>query len=362
MNTPPDFGLHFIVGLSGTVLTDTERSALRELQPVGIILFRHNFAPENLVQSANALVDDARRAIGREQILVSIDHEGGRVHRLSPPVSHFPAAANWGDRAAEVANAMGKELRELGINLSFSPVVDIFCEPSNTVIGPRAFSSDPAEVARLGISFFQALEKTGVVACGKHFPGHGGTVADSHFELPVLAEERSVLDSREFVPFRALIAANIHVLMTGHIVTPVLDPDLPGSVSKPVIETTLRKELGFNGVVITDALEMRALQHLSLSEKAVLALGATTDILLIGQHYGVAPVEQGLEMARGIKRALENGSLNGELLCTSNSRVRELLRYSENIMKEVQPSSEAALGCTSHQALCDALHQEVKRV
>ncbi|MCB0358740.1 MAG: glycoside hydrolase family 3 protein, partial [Bdellovibrionales bacterium] len=191
-------GDHFVVGLSGTSLTPDERRMLGQLRPAGIILFRHNLSTsDSWALELHELIADTRAACGREQFLVSIDHEGGRVRRLAEPATQFPAACHFGERSEAVGRAIGRELFSLGINLNFAPVLDIRSNPENNVIGDRAFATDGQTVARLAMAFLHGMEAAGVVGCGKHFPGHGDTVADSHFELPRLEVPREMLEQRE---------------------------------------------------------------------------------------------------------------------------------------------------------------------
>jgi beta-N-acetylhexosaminidase len=246
------------------------------------VLFRHNAADPTAMRDLTRAIHGLDRELPP---LVAIDHEGGRVHRLSPPFTHFPAAsvvAAHGMRAVTaVATAMARELAAIGVDLTFAPVLDVHSNPANPVIGDRAYGATPAEVAPLGIAAFRAARAVGLLTCGKHVPGHGDTAADSHRELPVVERSARELARVELVPFRRAIAARIPMLMTAHVVYRALDPDHPATLSRAVLTGLVRRRLGFHGVLCTDDLEMRAIaDHYGPGEAAVLALQAGADALL----------------------------------------------------------------------------------
>lgn len=355
MNSPDlaRFGAHFIVGLASTALSAQESTLLSQLQPIGIILFAHNVErtspwwPEKL----RRLIEEARRATGRSDFLVSIDHEGGKVHRLCPPVTHFPAAWNWESHAEEVGFAMGQELRALGLNLNFAPVLDVFIEPLNQVIGKRALSDDPEEVARWGAAFIMGQEHAGVLACGKHFPGHGATVKDSHFELPVLDISREIIAARELVPFRRAIQQGLAIVMTAHVMYPKLDSSYPATLSRGILGGMLRQELGFKGCVISDAVEMKALSSFSENTFPTLALEAGVDILLVAKPELSPPVLRAIQLAESLRTA------NRTNLEESTGRVGALLKHVANINRSqgLAPDPYTILGCQQFASLSSEL-------
>ncbi len=276
-----DLGQHFIVGFLGPQITPEEERLLAALRPSGIILFGKNIsAGPDWQAELQKLITRARTICERDDFFVSIDHEGGRVCRFPDPITRFPAARFWGAWAARVAEVMGTELSTLGFNLSFAPVLDVHSDEQNPVIGPRALSSDPVEVAALGLEYYRALESSGVLACGKHFPGHGATTVDSHFELPRLDITQETLETRELLPFQLAVEDGIGMIMSAHVLFPNLDPDYPATLSPVILDQLLRTQLGFKGVIITDDLEMKALAKYSPAEKAVLGILAGNDILL----------------------------------------------------------------------------------
>ena len=351
------FGHHFIVGLSSTTLDSAEAELLAELAPAGIILFKHNIDqtpgsdwPAELLR----LIEAAKSASGRTDFFVSIDHEGGRVDRLRPPATHFPAASHWGTRASDVAEAQAKELRALGVNLDFAPCLDTLLEPSNRVIGDRAFSSEAQTVADIGLKVYSAFLKHGLVPCGKHFPGHGGTVADSHVELPKYDAPLAAMLSGELLPFRAFIDAGAPLMMIAHILYPAIDPLLPATISRAVIAGLLRETLGFSGVVISDALDMGAVAHLAAGDIAVNFLNASGDIFLVCQPKNRIPAAQALDMAQALGRGLETGDLTRDTLAASAQRITSLVSFARSITPRATYPLEL-LGCPEHITLARSL-------
>lgn len=255
----------------------------------GVVLFARNVASPAQVR---ALCREIRSAAGpgNPVPLIAVDQEGGRVARFrEPPHALFPparACSLFGRRGEEFAEALGSaigaELRAVGVDLDFAPVLDVDTNPENTVIGDRAFSSDPDEAGRLAAAFGAGLASRGVLPVGKHFPGHGDSSADSHKELPVVRAGRKTLLARELVPFRRAVRAGIPGIMTAHVVYPALDPDLPATLSRKILGELLRGEMRFGGTVFSDALEMKAISdRRGMGEAAVLAVSAGCDVVLV---------------------------------------------------------------------------------
>lgn len=356
-----DFGHHLIVGLAGTALLEEEQQLLSELSPSGVILFGKNIdaGNPNWLQLMQQLLQDVRSAVRRADLLISIDHEGGRVHRFPAPVSHFPAARAWGDQSGAVGEAIGCELRALGFNLDFAPVLDCQNEPQNNVIGDRAFSCAYDSIAPLAISFAHGLERHGVLSCGKHFPGHGGTIADSHHELPVYSADRETLITNELLPFAEFIRAGLPLMMTAHVLYPNVDPANPASLSKTIIGELLRGHLGFDGCVITDDLEMKALAVFSPAEKAVKAMQAGSDLLLEANYKPEPPVRRAYQMAEGLLQAVTDGQLSREAMLASRGRVDALLAYAQRL-RQSAPFADYVpeiVGCKAHSDLDKSLRK-----
>ncbi|RIL07079.1 MAG: beta-N-acetylhexosaminidase [Proteobacteria bacterium] len=284
-----ELGIHFIIGLSGAELSAEDKAHLKELHPIGVMLRAHNFRDTlpyaDWLKTLQDMLMAASALSGREKLLVAIDHEGGRIHRVPAPLTHFPSAQRYRPYAKQVAKTMALELGTIGINTYFGPVADIFSNPKNTVIGERAFGGDAESVAAAAAVFARELARNGMLAIAKHFPGHGDTLEDSHFELPKLSCSKNDLLKRELIPFAKLIAEKVPAIMAAHIVIPALDTKLPCSLSHASINGLLRGELGFDGVVITDDLDMQAiLDNYTEEEIANHALQAGNDILLFNHH------------------------------------------------------------------------------
>jgi beta-N-acetylhexosaminidase len=274
-----------LTGFAGTSLTAVTRRRLERLQPGGIVLFRRNVSsPAQLLR----LTRDLRGVLGRGA-LVAVDQEGGRVARLREPFTTWPPMRTLGvlrrlDLARQVGRTLGRELAAAGFNGDFAPVLDVDSNPTNPIIGDRSFAADPALVARLGVAFARGLEEGGVLPCGKHFPGHGHTALDSHLVLPEVGRSRRDLGRTELVPFRAAIRAGIPMLMTAHVLYSSLDAVRPATLSSAILRDLLRKQLHFDGVVVSDDLDMHALDGAGRVEDAALAaLDAGCDWLLACQ-------------------------------------------------------------------------------
>lgn len=322
-------GDHFIVGLRPTTWLDpADRALLRDLRPAGVILYKSNFChdlPYDAWLSNHArLISDVREAAGRDRLFIAIDHEGGRVCRTPAPITRYTYARSWGDDAGAVGAAMGAELASLGINLSFAPVLDIDSNPRNPVIGARAFDTTVEGVVAKALAFATALEANGVRACGKHFPGHGDTQVDSHLELPVIDASLDDLRKRELVPFAAAIEAGIGMIMTSHILFKAIDPDWPATLSRQITQGLLREDLGFQGVIVSDDVSMRAVSRLfDNPDIAVNFMSAGNDMLMICAHWG--DTERARPLAERIVEARRAGVLKTADLDRSKARVTAML-------------------------------------
>jgi beta-N-acetylhexosaminidase len=277
-------GQLLFAGFEGTIVPDDLASLICQGRVGGVVLFARNIeSPQQL----RALTDDLhRRAPEDAPLTISIDQEGGRVQRCRSPWTEWPPMRRLGqsggvDDTKAVARALGRELADLRIDLDFAPCVDIDGGPDGAIIGDRSFSREPAAVARHGAAFVEAMQAEGVAACAKHFPGHGGTEQDSHFDLPRLDRDLDRLRSRELIPFAATVAAGVASVMTAHILLPPLDASLPSTLS-PAVLALLRDELGYDGLVFGDDLEMKAIaDHFSPEETARRSLEAGVDAVMV---------------------------------------------------------------------------------
>ncbi len=266
--------------------------------------------------------------------LVSIDEEGGDVTRLAHETgSPYPGSAALGalddvDATRRVYRSLGAELREAGVNLDFAPSADVNTADDNPIIGTRAFGSDPALVARHITAAVTGLQEAGVAACAKHFPGHGATSQDSHLEVPAVDADMPLLERRELVPFRAAIAAGVQSIMTAHLRVPALTGKVPATLSPAAITGLLRRTLGYDGPVVTDALDMRAASDaIGIPETAVRALLAGSDLLCLGSKEYEDSV---CAIRERIIEAVREGRLPAERLEEAAARVERLKGWLAN--------------------------------
>jgi beta-N-acetylhexosaminidase len=315
-------------GFAGTTLPPWLSQRLREGLG-GVCLFADNVESiEQLRALTDAIYDANPNAI------VSMDEEGGDVTRIfARDGSPFPGNAVLGrlaraDLTASIGEQVGWELRNVGVGLALAPDVDVNSNPSNPVIGVRSFGADADAVALQSAAWTRGLESTGVASCAKHFPGHGDTAQDSHLALPVIDVTEHQLRDRDLPPFVAAIGAGARTIMTSHIMVPALDPDLPATFSTRILQGLLRDQLGFEGVVVSDALDMAgASATRGIPAAAVLAIGAGVDLLCIGTDNTDQQIGQ---IVSALNQAIGSPTLTGERLSDAIERVgvlgRELAR------------------------------------
>jgi beta-N-acetylhexosaminidase len=276
-------GQLFMAGLSGATLTADERLHFEEYGFGGFVLFKRNCHEAgqivSLCRDLWAMADELRP-------FIAIDQEGGRVHRLPEPFTYFPPAARIGDTndsllAYRAGRAVGIELALAGINLNFAPVLDVNSNPDCPIIGDRAFAADAEVVIALSTRWAEGLKDAGIIPCGKHFPGHGATDKDSHFDLPMVTKPLELLKATELAPFVHGCRNQIEALMTAHVLYPALDPQSPATLSQKILTGLLRQQLGYGGVVFSDDMEMHAItQRYSVNESALRGILAGLDVLL----------------------------------------------------------------------------------
>ena len=282
MKTGPGHAL--AVGFEGTRLPDDVAALAEEAGLGGVILFARNCPSLEAVLALTA----AARGLGPD-VLVMVDHEGGRVHRLPPPFTRFPPPAVVGRSgdprlAAAVAGAMARELRAAGFDSGLAPVLDCLLDPASTVVGDRAFGAAPDAVAACGVAFVEAMLSEGLVPVAKHFPGHGRTALDSHLTLPDVDATLADLEGADLVPFRGALGAGCPAVMVAHVRYRALDPVLPASLSAEVIGGLLRRRLGFSGLVLSDDLEMAAVTRgWGVADAARRFLAAGGDLALVSR-------------------------------------------------------------------------------
>jgi beta-N-acetylhexosaminidase len=328
------------LGFSGTGPSNAPLDALRAFAPGALILFARNVGTPEEVQ---ALVG-ALRALAAPAPLIAVDQEGGRVARLAAGVAAIPSAmALAASDDLELVDALGalvgRDLARLGISVDLAPVADLALEPASTVIGTRAFGDDPERGGRFATAFARGLERGGVAATVKHFPGHGATALDSHLALPHVGADGVTLRRRDLVPFaRAIAARAASLVMTAHVVVDAIDPAQPATLSPLAIDGLLRGELGFDGVVCTDCLEMDAIANgVGTAEGAVRALIAGADLVLISHRLDRAEAA-----ASAIARAVRAGRLSRARLEQAHRRVLALRERFAQLHPLAQPLDEAA--------------------
>jgi len=314
-------GQLLIGSLPGTTIPAELRSLAREFSLGGVILFARNIeAPEQVAE----LSHDVQTLTADLPLWVSVDQEGGRVARLKAPFTEWPPMAvlgRSGDEglASRFAAALAAELRAAGVTLDYAPVLDIHTNPRNPVIGDRALADDAETVARLGAAIVRGLQQNGVAACGKHFPGHGDTSADSHLELPIVEHPPDRIRRVECVPFRAAIAAEVAFIITAHVLVASLDEEKPATLSPRIVSDLLRDELGFEGVILSDDLEMQAVAATyPVPEAAVEAIAAGCDGLLIC----AGNIEVQAAALEALVRAVEDGRIPYKRLDDALTRQR----------------------------------------
>ncbi len=324
MNDLP-LGQLFVIGFDGITAPEAARELLRREGAGGVILFKRNVESlEQVVELNRALFQ-----LGSDDrpVVVSVDQEGGRVARLRGICTDLPAmrrigelCVGDGDLPYRVGAMMARELSALGFHLDFAPVLDVDTNADNPVIGDRSFARDARLVAEAGVQLIRGMQQAGVAACGKHFPGHGDTAQDSHFELPALEHDMERLEQVELLPFRAAIDAGVASLMTAHVVFRPLDDTLPATLSAPVLTSLLRERMGYDGVVISDDLEMKAVaDRWEIEELVRLGLNAGVDLFLVCHDHD--------KQARAIEaahRLVERGDVAKEKVLAALSRVARL--------------------------------------
>ena len=343
-------GQLLMVGFQGTEPSREFLDWLQECRAGGVILFSRNLVePEQVARLTNTLQGHAPNL----PLLIAIDEEGGTVSRLPRGFTTFPAASSVAacdspDVVYEAAEVTARELRAVGINMNLAPVLDVNSNPANPIIGDRAYGTEPERVCTYGMAVMQGLEDNGVIPCGKHFPGHGDTVTDSHHVLPVVEAGHDRLDAVELEPFRQAICRGLPVIMTAHVRYPALDAEAPATLSRPILTDLLRNRLGFQGVTLTDDMEMRAiLDHQSIGEASVRAVQAGADMILICHQQ-----ERQRQVVSAIEQALERGDLSWEKLTASVARIRALKEKRPGPFQPVDPSQVAQIvGHPRHKAL-----------
>ena len=309
-------------------MDSTLKSSLNTVKPGGFILFNENITT---YEKTLKLVKDIK-ATSKIPMFISIDQEGGRVQRLSMlseasniPYMYYVGKMNDEKLSEDVGKVVGEELRVIGVNMDFAPVLDIYENKENTVIGKRSFGESKEIVSKQALAFSKGLESTGVIPVYKHFPGHGNTKEDSHYELPVVSKTKEELLNDDLVPFKEAIKNDAKVIMIGHLAVPEITHDnTPASLSRELITDLLKKELGYNGLVITDALNMGALtKNYNQDEIYVKAINAGVDILLMPPGS--------VKALESIRKSVNDGLISED---TINKSVKKILKLKYDMIEK----------------------------
>jgi beta-N-acetylhexosaminidase len=339
------------------------RSLAREFDLGGITFFRRFGNIESPEQVAG-LSYDVRNLGAELPAWVAIDQEGGRVARLRSPFTEWPPMAVLGrsDDAAlarKFGAALAAELTAVGISLDYAPVLDIHTNPKNPVIGDRALGEKPEIVAKLGRVIIEELQRAGVAACGKHFPGHGDTATDSHLELPIVEHPPDRLRAVEFAPFKAAIDAGVAFIMTAHVLVTSIDDQRPATLSSKIVQRILREELRYNGVIVSDDLEMNAITNsYTAGDAAIAAIAAGCDTVLMCGAGKTADIELQAQVLEELIHAVENEQLPLKRVEAALERNRQA---KERFLREWRPPTPAQLrtviGSEQHRAISEQMAQ-----
>lgn len=345
-------GQKFLLSFQGLdSLPEEILPVVRQVRPAGFTLYRWlNLAHPGQVRALTTALQQTARQLDLPPFLIAADQEGGQLLAVGETATAFPGnlalgAAGSDDLARRTGAAVGRELAAMGININYAPVCDLLTNPRNTSLGTRAFSDDPALAARLACAMIEGLQSEGVAATAKHFPGYGEVTTDAHFAVPLLPHGLERLRQIELPPFEAAFTAGVKLVMTGHMALPALNDglDLPATLSARLLGEVLRQELGYTGLVVTDALDMGAIQQGDgLLVDCLAAFAAGVDLLLFGPT-----TYQGERLQTGLLHAVRRGLLSQAQLQASAGRVLALKDWLSGFE---QPGLDV-VGCTEHQAL-----------
>lgn len=350
-------GQMFIVGFDGFSVPTEFKDFVRDYNLGGTIYFKRNCeSPAQIAELSNEIQFQCRDS-NAPPLFISIDHEGGKVNRLSKPFTKFSGNDAIGEMgspkvAFEFGAVLARELRAVGVNINYAPVVDVNSNPKNPVINTRAFSSDPETVGKLGSAVCRGLQKFNVMAVAKHFPGHGDTTEDSHFSLPKVEKTLAQLEECELIPFRRVIRSRVEAIMTAHILMTGLDPDLPATMSRKIMTGLLRETLRFSKLIISDDLEMKAISdHFGRKEAAVQSIAAGCDLLIYRGDLGYPS-----DAIEAIAEAVHAGKIPLEQIEKSLARIEGAKKQYCEIKHPIDVIGVGkSIGTTEHYRLADLI-------
>jgi len=343
-------GMLMTVGFAGKTLSAELKELLRETRAAGVILFARNIeSPEQVAELSAEL---KRHRSSGPPLAISIDQEGGRVARVKSPATEWPTMRRLGEKndisiTREVGRALGQELRAMNIDINYAPVLDVDTNPNNPIIGDRSFGSTPEVVAAHGVALISGLHDVGVAACGKHFPGHGDTDVDSHLALPRVEHSLERLGQIEWPPFARAIEAGLGAIMTAHVLVAEIDDRHPATLS-PAALGPLRQQLGFDGVIVSDDIEMKAVaDRYCPSEITTFGLDAGVDNFLVCSDPALA-----IELYATLSDCAFD--THGHQTRHATSMMRSASRMSRWYKRFVSSATTPALdvvGCETHRRL-----------
>lgn len=324
MSIEEKVGQLVMVGVDGYELNANAQNFIQNYHVGGLVLLKKNV--KDTQQMLN-LINDLKETnkVNRTPLFLALDEEGGRISRMPAEINKMPSSQQIGEQknenlAKRVGGILGQEIKGFGLNVNFAPVLDIFSNPKNTVIGDRAIGDNPDLVSKLGIQTMKGIQEQNIISVVKHFPGHGDTSVDSHVGLPRVDYDLERLMSFELVPFSHAIANNVDAVMLAHILLPKIDPDYPASFSEVIISDVLRKEMNYDGVVITDDMTMGAIvENYNLSEAAVKSIQAGSDIVLVCHDFAKEEA-----VLKAILEAAKTGKLSPARIDESVYRILKL--------------------------------------
>jgi beta-N-acetylhexosaminidase len=348
-----DLGQMIMTGISGTVLSPKEENFLEIENIGGVILFSHNYeSPAQLAE----LVNHIQRCRREYPLFIAVDQEGGRVCRFKKGFTQIPSMQDVGRSnspklAFHLAKIVAEELAACGINTNFAPVCDILIRPENKVIGDRSFGADEEVVSKFVSSFIRGFQTHNILACAKHFPGHGSTLKDSHYDLPVVKRTMAELEQDEFKTFSKAIKSRVEFVMMAHLIVDAIDESLPTSLS-PKAYSILRDDLRYTGLIITDDMEMKAIaDRYSTAQAAVMAIKAGADIV----EY--RSFEESVTALDGLKAAKKTKELKNDLIA---QKVERISRCKKSNLADYEPIYIPEIGKKLNTGASQALIKEIQ--
>lgn len=345
-------GQMLIISNSSTSMNESFKSLLEQIKPGGIIFFKENFTN---YEKTKTLIEEIEKT-SKIPYLLATDQEGGRVQRLSKledkNITLIPQMKELGKRenkklAYNVGKVIAEELQVFGINMNFAPVIDVLSNSNNQVIGDRSFGTSKEIVSELGISLAKGLMDHGVIPVYKHFPGHGNTEVDSHYDLPLISKTKEELLENDLIPFQNAIQNGAEVIMIGHLAVPNISNDIPASLSKVLISDLLKQEMNYKGLVITDALNMKAITNrYEPKEIYEMAINAGVDLLLMPKDP--------LEAMNKIKESIEKGTIKESQIDQS---VKKILNLKLNKLSK-EKLDPKFLGSDEHQQIINSIQED----